>query len=208
MALYNTDMKDVREARKSGYTYAGKEIVLGRRRGRPPTYGKNPTWFSQDRKVEAATLYAVYGAVEEVEKLTNIPVKFLREWKLEPWWLEIQRQVYIDQNVHLASKLSKTLDLTLEHLTDRLVNGDIKFNRNTGEAERVPVDAKTLATLLNNVSHQRSVVRGEPTSISASQTIDDRLKGLQDAFLKFSKMKEINAEATVVETIEECNKAA
>lgn len=201
MALYKNP-KDVGEDKRSGYVYDGKEIILGKRRGRPPTYGKNPTWFSQDRKVEAATLYAVYGSVEEVEKLTNIPVKFLREWKQEGWWLEIQRQVYIEQNVHLASKLSKTLDLTLEHLTDRLMNGDIKFNRNTGEAERVPVDAKTLATLLNNVSHQRSVVRGEPTSISAAVTIDDRLKGLQDAFLKFSQMKEIDAKATVVETTE------
>lgn len=179
--------------KNSGYYFDGKEIILGRSPGRPQKI-RNPTYFSQDTKIKAATLYCVYGDFERVAELTDVPVKYLRQWKQEPWWIEIQKQVYVEQNEHLASKISATLDKTIESLADRLENGDIRFNRNTGEMERVPVDAKTLSGLFNNLSHHRTVVRGEPTSINASIGIDDRLKTLQQAFLKFASAKTIEGE--------------
>lgn len=186
----------------SGYYHNGKELLLGRKPGRPRVI-RNPSYFPLDRKVEAATLYCVHGDLDRVAEITEIPIKYLRLWKQEPWWIEIQKQVYVEQNEHLAAKISSTLDTALEQLVDRLEHGDIKFNRNTGEATRQPVEAKTLATLFNHLSHHRTVVRGEPTSIKASIGVNDRLQTLQEAFLKFSSAKTIEGTTTNVETSEE-----
>lgn len=177
----------------SGYFYNGKEIILGREAGRPALV-RNPTYFSQEKKIRAATLYCVFGNVEKVAEETDIPVKFIRLWKNEPWFIEVQKQVYIEQNEELSAKISDTLDKTLTHLVDRLDNGDVKYNFKTGKADRIPIDTKTLSSVFNTLSHHRTVVRGEPTSISANIGIDDRLKTLQTAFLKFSKAKDITPE--------------
>lgn len=190
-----TEFDDVSNGKKSGYYFEGKEVITGRRRGRPPKYRANPTYFSQDRKIEAATLYCVYGDVDEVSKLTDIPPNYLRSWKQEPWWIEIQKQVYVEQNEGLAARISNTLDVTLEHLKDRLQDGDYFYDRKTGETRRSPVNTKTLAVLFDTLSHHRTVVRGEPTSITAKIGVDDRLKTLQEAFLKFAAAKEINSNA-------------
>lgn len=189
--------------KRSGYYYQGKEIVLNRPRGRPKEY-RNKAYYNQDQKIEAATLYAVYGDIEGVSKLlTNIPPKVLRVWKQEPWWVEVQKQVYSEQNEKLASKLSSTLDKTLEILTDRLENGDTRVNPRTGDEYRVPVDTKTLTSLFNQLAHHRSITRGEPTSIKATIGVDDRLRTLQDAFIKFSKTKTIQGEVIDVKEEED-----
>lgn len=185
--------------KRSGYYYEGKEIVLARSRGRPKVY-RNKQYFNQDQKVEAATLYAVYGDMENVNKiLPEIPIRTLRQWKQEPWWIEVQKQVYTEQNEKLASKISATLDTTLATLVERLQNGDPKLNLKTGEIFHVPVDTKTLSSLFGQLSHHRTVVRGEPTSIKATIGVNDRLSQLHEAFVKFSKARTVEGEVVDVQ---------
>lgn len=187
--------------KRSGYYYNGKEIILGRKAGRPRIF-RNKTYFNQDMKVDAATLYSVYGDMEEVNKaLPEIPIRTLRQWKQEPWWIEIQKQVYTEQNEKLASRISKTLDETLTILEDRLRNGDSKINLKTGDLHSVPVDTRTLSSLFGQLSHHRTIVRGEPTSIKANIGVNDRLSQLQEAFIKFSTSKTVEGE--VVESKED-----
>ena len=101
------------------YTFEGKEIVTVKRPGSPNQYRSNPKFYTQDQKIDAATLYCVYGDVEEVSKLTNVPASEIRKWRSEPWWIEIQKQIYIEQNERLSSRVSVVLDKTIEQLTDR-----------------------------------------------------------------------------------------
>ena len=192
--------KDTAPERLSGYFYKTpngerKEIVLGKRRGRPVTK-RNTTWFSQDDKVDACTLYAVYGDVTEVSKLTKIPEATIRSWRTEPWWIEITKQVYIESNDGLTAKISHTLDKTLEHLGDRLEHGDYIWNAKSEQLVRKPVDTKVLAILFDNLAVQRRLGRGEATSIKGTSTsVDDRLTQLSTAFEKFAKMKVIEGTA-------------
>lgn len=180
--------------KRSGYYYDGREIVLARGRGRPVKY-RNKQYFNQDQKVEAATLYSVFGDFEQVVRiLPEIPIRTLRQWKQEPWWIEIQKQVYTEQNEKLASKISETLDHTMAILKDRLENGDFKVNLKTGKLHNVPVDTRTLTSLFGQLSHHRTVVRGEPTSIKANIGVNDRLSQLHEAFVKFSKAKTVEGE--------------
>lgn len=178
------------EPKSSGYFVDGKEIQLHRRAGRPSKQKHhNPAWFPQDAKVEACTLYCVYGDFEKVSELTRIPVHHLRGWHQEPWWVDIQRQVYVEQNENLSSRINIVLDKSLVEIADRLENGDYYFSKTAGELRRKPVDTKTLALLFDNLTTKRQLVRGEPTSISAKIGVDDRLALLADSFEKFAKSR-------------------
>lgn len=181
-------------AEPTGHFFEGQEIIAGKNMGRPPTYIRNPKFHSVDSKTDAATLYAVYGDVEQVSELTNIPQRTIREWKEEPWWVEIQKKVYCEQNENLSSRISKVLDTTITQLEERLEHGDHCIVQKTGEVIVKPVDAAVLAKMFENLSHQRRITRGEPTSITSKVGVDDRLKHLEAAFIRFSQAKEITQE--------------
>ena len=175
---------------ETGYFLDGQPIVTGRRRGRPlKAKHHNPELFPQQTKVDACTLYCVYGDFEKVSSLTKVPVEKLRAWHQEPWWVEIQKQVYVEQNENLSSRINIVLDKSLEEIKDRLENGDVYFDRKTGGTRRKPVDTKTLAILFDNLTTKRQLVRGEPTSISAKIGVEDRLAQLADSFEKFAKSR-------------------
>lgn len=188
------EFTDVSPEKKSGYFFKGKEIITGRTRGRPPTYVRNPKFYPQFVKVDAATLYAVYGDTKQVSELAQVPESVIRGWKQEPWWIEIQKQVYQEQNEKLAARISSVLDTAITHLEDRLETGDQKLNPKTGEVVTLKVEASVLAKMFENLAHQRRITRGEPTSISAKIGVDDRLKTLESAFLKFAQARDITDE--------------
>jgi len=176
----------------SGYQFEGKEIVVGRPSGRPKVY-RNKDFYDQTTKVDAATLYCVYGDFEEVAKLTNVPITHLRAWKEEPWWIEIQKRVFIEQNDRLGSRINIVLDTAINQIADRLENGDTTYNPKTGKITRKPVEAKVLSSLFESLSHQRRLVRNEPTTLSAKVGVDENLKKLEEAFRRFANAKEIDA---------------
>lgn len=181
------------EEKYTGYHYEGKEIVGVRRNGNPKKY-RNPTYFDQEKKTDAATLYCVYGDLIEVSKLTDVPIQYLRQWKEEAWWVEIQKRVFVEQNDRLSARISKVLDASIDQIADRLENGDQTYNPKTGEITRKPIEARVLAGLFESLSHQRRITRGEPTAISARVSVDDRLERLEKAFIAYSQMKTIEAD--------------
>jgi hypothetical protein len=192
-----------KQTASSGYFLDGTEILLHRKPGRPKkAKHHNPTWFPQEMKVEACTLYCVYGDFDKVSELMTIPANTLRVWHNEPWWVEIQRQVYVEQNENLSSRINAVLDKSLVEIADRLEHGDYYFSKEAGVYKRKPVDTKTLALLFDNLTTKRQLVRGEPTSISAKIGVEDRLNKLADAFEKFAKSRLIENGIVVDETQE------
>lgn len=192
------------EPKGSGYVFEGEEIMLGRRRGRPlKAKHHNPEWFPQQTKVDACTLYCIYGDFDKVSELTKVPSEKLRLWHQEPWWVEIQKQVYVEQNENLSSRINEVLDKSLSEIKDRLELGDVFYDRKTGEYKRKPVDTKTLAILFDNLTTKRQLVRGEPTSITSKVGINDRLNQLADAFEKFAKSRLIEDGVIIQNKIEE-----
>jgi len=187
------------DSKRTGYTYEGKEIIAIRRQGRKPAV-RNPDFYTQDQKVDACTLYAVYGDIREVTKLTDVPEKILRQWKEEPWWFEIQKTVFVEQNERLSARISNVLDKAIDQIADRLDNGDQTYNPKTGEITRKPIEARVLASLFETLSHQRRITRGEPTNITAKLTVDENLKRLEEAFKRFAQATEITGEYNAIES--------
>lgn len=182
--------EDTKEDKLSGYKLNDQEIILTKRRG-PGFKFSNPNYFNLEQKTDACTLYCVYGDVEQVSEMTGIPPKFIREWKDEPWWSEIQKKVFVEQNEKLVGRINGVLDKSLEHLVDRLDNGDFLWDVRKSKLVRKPVDTKVLATVFNNLVTRRQLIRGEPTSISSQIGVDDRLKMLATQFEKFAAAKEV-----------------
>lgn len=185
--------KDTPEDKISGYKLDNQEIILAKKRG-PGFKFNNPSYFNLEQKTDACALYCVYGDVDQVSELTGIDPKFLRQWRDEPWWSEIQKKVFIEQNEKLASRISGVLDRSLDHLVDRLDNGDYLWDVRKSKLVRKPVDTKVLSNLFNNLITRRQLIRGEPTSITTQVAVDDRLKLLADQFQKFALAKEVEGE--------------
>lgn len=185
----------------TGYFLDGKEIILGKRQGKPLKEARhNPTWFPQQTKVDACTMYCVYGDFDQVSALTKVPADILRVWHQEPWWVEIQKAVYVEQNENLSSRINMVLDKSLAEISERLELGDVFYESKTGEFKRKPVDTKTLAILFDNLTTKRQLVRGQPTSISAKIGIDERLNKLAESFEKFAASKLIEDGLVINET--------
>lgn len=188
-----TDPHIVDQAKRTYYQLHGKEIVAARPRGRPKTF-RNPTYQTLEVKTDAAALYCVYGDTKEVARITGLDEKLIKQWKTEPWWFEVQKQVFVEQNEKLASQLSITLTKTIEDLNERLTNGDYTYNPKTGEVTRKPVEAKVVISIFDSLAHQRRITRGEPTSITMKTGVDDRLKRLEEAFVNFASTKIVEGE--------------
>jgi hypothetical protein len=181
---------DTSPDRLTDYKLDDHEIILGKRRG-PGFKFSNPNYYNLEQKTDACAMYCVYGDIDQVSELTGIPAKFLREWKQEPWWNEIQKKVFVEQNEKLAGRITGVLDKSLEHLVDRLDNGDYLWDVRKSKLVRKPVDTKVLATVFNTLVTRRQLIRGEPTSITTQVGVDDRLKLLAQQFEKFAAAKEV-----------------
>jgi hypothetical protein len=188
---------DTSPDRLTDYKLDDHEIILGKRRG-PGFKFSNPNYYNLEQKTDACAMYCVYGDIDQVSELTGIPVKFLREWKQEPWWNEIQKKVFVEQNEKLAGRISGVLDKSLEHLVDRIDNGDYLWDVRKSKLVRKPVDTKVLATVFNTLVTRRQLIRGEPTSITTQVGVDDRLKLLAQQFEKFAAAKEVEQIAPII----------
>jgi hypothetical protein len=188
---------DTSPDRLTDYKLDDQEIIIGKRRG-PGFKFSNPNYYNLEQKTDACAMYCVYGDIEQVSELTGIPAKFLREWKQEPWWNEIQKKVFVEQNEKLAGRITGVLDKSLEHLVDRLDNGDFLWDVRKSKLVRKPVDTKVLATVFNTLVSRRQLIRGEPTSITTQVGVDDRLKLLAQQFEKFAAAKEVEQIAPTV----------
>lgn len=188
---------DTSPDRLTDYKLDDHEIIIGKRRG-PGFKFSNPNYYNLEQKTDACAMYCVYGDIDQVSELTGIPAKFLREWKSEPWWTEIQKKVFVEQNEKLAGRITGVLDKSLEHLVDRLDNGDFLWDVRKSKLVRKPVDTKVLATVFNTLVTRRQLIRGEPTSITTQVGVDDRLKLLAQQFEKFAASKEVEQIAPTV----------
>ena len=188
---------DTSPDRLTDYKLDDHEIILGKRRG-PGFKFSNPNYYNLEQKTDACAMYCVYGDIDQVSELTGIPAKFLREWKQEPWWNEIQKKVFVEQNEKLAGRISGVLDKSLEHLVDRIDNGDYLWDVRKSKLVRKPVDTKVLATVFNTLVTRRQLIRGEPTSITTQVGVDDRLKLLAQQFEKFAAAKEVEQLAPTI----------
>lgn len=163
---------------------------------------KNSTW-PKEKKLQVVTQYLALGNMKLVAATTGVDYGLIRQWKMQPWWKEFEREIRATENIALDSNLTKIVDKSLETVADRLENGDFIFDNKTGQIKRKPVNMKDAAKVSVDLLTKRELLRGNATNRSESAVIPmaDQLKALADAFARMSQGLP-PAEIIDVETVE------
>ena len=151
-------------------------------------HAPNTTW-PKEKKLQAVTQYLALGNMKLVAASTGVSYDLLRQWKLQPWWKEFEREIRATENLGLDSDLTKIVKKSLETVADRLENGEVFYNQKTGTLERKPVLMKDAAKVTTDMLTKRELLRGNATNRSEQAIVPmaDQLKALADAFARMSK---------------------
>lgn len=149
---------------------------------------KNSTW-PKEKKLQVVTQYLALGNMKLVAATTGVDYGLIRQWKMQPWWKEFEREIRATENIALDSNLTKIVDKSLETVADRLENGDFIFDNKTGQIKRKPVNMKDAAKVSVDLLTKRELLRGNATNRSEAAVIPmaDQLKALADAFARMSQ---------------------
>ena len=185
------------ELKTEEYSKGGKppyEVrkALGRTATRAPM-----GWWPDDKKVEVAALYASgMTDVEEMSRITMVPIATLRTWKQSEWWPELMDRIHTTRDEEMDSKFTRIVDDALNVVHDRVVNGDIGIDKDTGEQYRKPMNGKDAAIVSAIIVDKRQLLRGKPTNRVERIGLDDRLSKIAEQFRNFIESKEVKNEET------------
>lgn len=160
--------------------------------------------WSDDKKQQAAIYYRILGSFKQVEKYTGIPSATIAQWQHKEWWQDLQHQLREQHDNEIDIRIGHNIDQCLDNITQRLEEGDEIYDTKNGRFINKKVSALDTARIAGILYDKRALIRGLPTAISGTNTVDERLKKLGDAFERFTKAKEIDdADYKVVDTISE-----
>ena len=155
-------------------------------------------WYPEETRIEAVALYATFGNVAEVARILGMQATTIRQWKMSEWWHEMMNRVHDEKDEELDTKFTKTIDLAMDEINDRLVNGEYVHNPKTGITVRVKPKMRDIAFVSSTHIDKRQLLRGKPTSRTEKVSQDDRLGKLAKEFAKFVGAVEVEQEAEVV----------
>lgn len=183
--------------KRTSHFYEGKEIALTKVAGHKPRH--NGSWWPEEKRIEAATVYAVTKNLDAVQDLVGIPRGVLEKFSTEPWWDEIVGKVKKEKNEELDAKISSILEATITQIEDRIKGGEYYIDRKTKEVTRIPVRTKDLAMATDILFDKRQLLRGEATVRTEAITTEQRLENLKLNFEKLARSKLINPHSEVVD---------
>lgn len=191
---------------RTGWFYDGngREIALHRIEGQPAKRQAHHrmSWYSENVKVEAATLWAVTRNVEKVHTITKVPRYQIKKWMKEIWWDNVVKQCRKEQNELLDIKLTEVIATAVDVIQDRLREGEVYVDRKTKEEYRVPVNVKSASIALETTFKERQLIRGEATNRTESISQDQKLEKLKEQFERLAMSKQINPKSEPIEEIE------
>lgn len=196
---------DCQEHKKTGFTFRGREIILSKTRGRPLV---NKHWkqgyYTDNQRIEVATLYAAMGSVKAVGELTGVAESAIRGWIKQEWFKLLMDEIRQENDQKIDVKFNQIIDSALNQLQDRVENGDHILNKH-GEMIRRPVSARDLSIVSAINIDKRQLLRGKPTSRSeqvATQSVEDRLLTLKNNFEALAGKKLHTSETIDAEVVE------
>lgn len=165
--------------------------------------GQRYKWWDADTRVRAVTLYLIYGNMNRVSKIINMPSGTLRRWKQEDWWEDVVKKVRAEKNDEMDAHMTNIIDKAFKAVEDRLDNGEVIIDK-TGDMIRVPVKLRDSVYTAEKLIDKRNLLRGEPTTRSENISVANRLDLLKEQFKRFVNAKEIQSiPVEVAETMDE-----
>lgn len=147
---------------------------------------------SDAKKIEVVTTYLALGTAPATEALTGVPRSTIRQWKMQPWWKDLEDEIRGEEDNELDSKLSRSIDKALTVVADRLENGDFILDSRSGSIKRVPVKMKDAHKVAVDIIDKRNLIRGKPTSITQKTTVEDMMVKLSNQFKEWAQLVKKN----------------
>ena len=143
--------------------------------------------YPDSKKLEVVTTYLALGKTPMVEAVTGVSRHTIRQWKMQPWWLELVEQIQTESNQELDTKLSKIIDRSLDAVNDRIENGDFSFNPKTGAVSRTPVKLRDVHRVSVDLLDKRDLLRRKPVERLEQAATVDILQKLATQFASWVK---------------------
>lgn len=182
MALQDPNSKSIlSEDKKTGLTYKGQEIVLSKKRGKPPNYGKMLWGIPDEKKIEVVTIYAVVGNVQKTSDLTDVSPNTIRAWRKEEWFRKILDEIRDENDEKIDVKFTEIVEKALDQVLERLEKGETVVTKG-GELVTKPLSARDLALISAIMVDKRNLLRGRPTTRTETVTNAQQLEKLATQF--------------------------
>ena len=180
------DAKDVSPDKKTGFTFKGREIVLSKTRGAPTTGKEKKGFYTDKKKVEALTIFAVTGNIAEVERLTGVTRHIFKKWQKEEWFADTLEDLRSENDHQFDAAFTSIIEKLIGAINDRVANGDHVVLRD-GTIIRKPVSLRDVIGAMMITIDKRQLLRGKPTQRSESVTVENRLEKLVSHFETLAK---------------------
>ncbi len=138
-----------------------------------------------EMKIHAAMCFMMAGTVTGCANLCGIDSRTISNWKNKSqWWDAVLAKVRKEKQDELDAALSEVIHTSVDALKDRLKDGDEVVTKDG--IVRKQVGGRDLATILSTLYDKRSMVRGDPTSITRKETSADVLSNIRDEMEKIA----------------------
>jgi len=152
--------------------------------------------IAPELKIHAAAAFFATGTVEGASRMTGLTHQTISEWKNKSeWWPTVMAKLKKEKNEELDATVTDLIHKTTTELHARITEGEQQFHQGLPTGHLKPMTGRDLAATLNTLYDKRTMMRGEPTSITGKadqSTIIDSLKE------QFAKMAKQHLEAKVV----------
>lgn len=159
--------------------------------------------WAQEKKIETLKYFLSCGSWTETSKVCRVPYDTLRQWRNKDWWKDGIKEYREGSETVLDAKLTKAIDVAIEHVLDRLENGNTVYDPRTGKERVVPAPLREVNTAFNTLLDKRQLIRKQPTKIVEQSTTATQLENLAKQFSEFvtGRIKEDKA-ADIIELVE------
>jgi len=133
---------------------------------------------SAETVLAVARTYAATGNLSAAARDNEVSFETVKYWKQKDWFNSILELCRQELQSKLDVKLTSLIDDVVEHIQDRLDNGDW----NQRGTQRIPVNMKVLLQAISVLYDKRALIRGEPTSRIERVSTEQRLNKLSRRF--------------------------
>ena len=155
--------------------------------------------YPDKKKLEVVTTYLALGKIPMVESVTGVPRATIRQWKLQPWWLEMVNQIQTESDQELDAKLSKIIERSLDAVNERIEGGEFILDSKTGTVKRIPVKLKDVHRVAVDLLDKRDLIREKPAKEKAAEIQVDILKKLASQFSEWVRVNMKKEEPRLIE---------
>lgn len=149
----------------------------------------HPNSWGDEKKVQVVTTYLSLGTGPLTSAVTGVPVNTIRQWRLQPWWQELEDVIKQEDDSETDAKLKKIVNKSLDLVMDRLENGELRYDSGTDSFSRSPIQLKIAQKVSTEMLTKRDLLRNRKVQQVDQQSIQDHLANIADNLAALTQPK-------------------